>query len=225
MIDIKAINKDEALRYMGYNKNINIDNIMPVLENCEKRLLSVIKPRFSYKIYDIYYAGNNSIAIKNSSIIFKSKDIVSHLEGCDKAVFMAATLSNAADRLISEYQVKDMTSALIADAMASTAIEQVCNQAEEIIKESIESYYMTWRFSPGYGDLSIEYQKDFIMLTDAQRKIGLTLNSSNLLIPAKSVTAIIGLSREQLPNKRRGCAICNMNKNCQFRKRGEHCGF
>ena len=225
MINIKSINKDEALRYMGYNKNINIDNIMPMLENCEKRLLSVINPRFSYKIYDIYSIDSNSIAIKNSSLIFKSKDIASHLENCDKAVFMAATLSNTADRLICEYQIKDMTSALISDAMASAAIEQVCNQAEEIIKESIESYYMTWRFSPGYGDLSIEYQKDFITLTDAQRKIGLTLTISNLLIPAKSVTAVIGLSKEQLPKKRRGCAICNMSKNCQFRNRGEHCGF
>ncbi len=224
MIEIKSINIDEALRYMGYRKNIDIENIKPLLSLCEQRLLSVIKPRFIYKIYDIEHI-ENMVHIKGSSVYFKGKDIFSHTEGCNKAVLLAATLSNNADRLISEYQISDMTSALITDCMASAAIEQVCNYGEETIKDNIGNYYMTWRFSPGYGDLSIEYQKDFISLTDAARKIGLTVNTNNILIPRKSVTAIIGLSENPIPNKRRGCAICNMNKNCQFRKRGEHCGF
>lgn len=224
MIEIKSINIDEALRYMGYKKDIDIENIRPLIKSCEERLLSVINPRYIYKIYDIEHT-DNQVHILNSSIYFNSEDIYSHTEGCSKAVFFAATLSNNADRLISEYQVRDMTSALITDCMASAAIEQVCNHAEEIIKEDINGYYMTWRFSPGYGDLSIEYQKDFIALTDAMRKIGLTVNSNNILIPRKSVTAIIGLSKEPIPQKRRGCAICSMSKICQFRKRGEHCGF
>ncbi len=224
MIEIKSINIDEALRYMGYRKDIDIENIRPILKLCENRLLSVINPRFIYKIYDIEHI-DNMVHILNSSIYFKGNDIYSHTEDCSKAVFLAATISNGADRLISEYQVRDMTSALITDCMASAAIEQVCNEAEEIIKENIGNYYMTWRFSPGYGDLSIEYQKDFISLTDSMRKIGLTINSNNILIPRKSVTAIIGLSEKPIPKKRRGCAICNMNKICQFRKRGEHCGF
>lgn len=224
MIKLISINREEALRYMGYNKNIDIDNIIPLLDKCENKLLSIIKPRFIYKIVGIEKT-DDSIKIKNSSISFKSTDILNHLDGCDKAVMFAATLSGAVDRLISEYQVKDMTSAIITDCMASAAIEQVCDLSEQIIKESISDYYMTWRFSPGYGDLSIDYQKDFLSVTDATKKIGLTLSNSNILLPRKSVTAIIGLSKNEIPVKRRGCAICNMNKTCQFRKRGEHCGF
>lgn len=224
MVKIDKININEALRYMGYKGKMDIENIMPYINDCEKKLLSVIIPRYVYKVYDVEIK-NNSLCVKGSDIVFKSNDLVSHIEGCNKAVFLAATLSNGADRLISEYEVRDMTSALIADSMASAAIEQVCNEAEYEIKNSISDLYMTWRFSPGYGDLSIEYQRDFISLTDSTRKIGLTLNSSNILIPRKSVTAIIGLSDKPIPQKRRGCAICNMAKNCQFRKRGEHCGF
>lgn len=224
MIKIKSINIDEALRYMGYRENIDIENIKPMLKSCEQELLSAINPRFVYKIYDIEHI-DNKVHILNSSIYFKGRDIYGHTEGCSKAVFLAATLSINADRLISRYQVNDMTSALITDSMASAAIEQVCNKAEEIIKDNTEGFYMTWRFSPGYGDLSIEYQRDFVGLTDAERKIGLTVSSSNILIPRKSVTALIGLSYKPIPKKRQGCAICSMNKMCQFRKRGEHCGF
>lgn len=225
MIKIDKINMDEALRYMGYNKNIDIDNILPILDECEKKLLSVIKPRFIYKAADIERVPENVTRVKNSSIEFKSNSLYSHIEGCNQAIFLAATLSNDVDRLISEYQVKNMTYALITDCMASACIEQVCNQAEELIKPNLEGKYMTWRFSPGYGDLSIEYQKDFVKLTDSARKIGLTLNKNNILIPRKSVTAIIGVSEKPIPRKRQGCAVCNMNKVCQFRKRGEHCGF
>ncbi len=224
MIKITNININEALRYMGYNNKIDIENIMPIINNCEKKLLDNIKPRFIYKIMDIEI--NNDITyVKNSTIAFKSSDLAKHLYNCEKAIFLACTLSNNVDRLISEYQVNDMTSALITDCMASAAIEQVCNEAENLIKENIVDYYMTWRFSPGYGNLSITYQKNFINITDATKRIGLTLNDNNILLPRKSVTAIIGLSKSPIPPKRRGCAICNMNKTCQYRKRGEHCGF
>ncbi|MGN1318842.1 MAG: hypothetical protein ACI4VF_07460 [Lachnospirales bacterium] len=224
MIELSEINRSEALRYMGYNNNMDIENILPIIDECEKKLLNAIKPRFIYKVCDIN-VKEDCIELKNSPIKFHSNDILCHLEGCSKAVFLACTLSSGADRLISEYQVKDMSKAIIADCMASAAIEQVCDICEVDIKKHIGSFYMTWRFSPGYGDLSIEYQKDFIAITDAERKIGLTLNSGNILIPRKSVTAIIGLSENPIPKKRQGCAICNMNKTCQYRKRGEHCGF
>lgn len=224
MTEIKNINTSEALRYMGYRKEIDIENIKPILKICEEKLISVINPRYVYKIYDIEHI-DGSVHIVNSNIFLKGNDIYKHTENCNKAVFMAATLSASADRLISSYEINDMSSALITDAMASAAVEQLCNNAEEEIKNIIGDYYMTWRFSPGYGDLDISCQKDFILLTDATRKIGLTLNSSNILIPRKSVTAIIGLSAKPLLKRRRGCAVCSMNKICEFRKRGDHCGF
>ena len=119
-----------------------------------------------------------------------------------------------------------MTSALILDSMASTAIEQVCDTAEKEIREKIsKDNFMTWRFSPGYGDLPITIQREFVRVTDAEKRIGLTVNEGGILLPRKSVTAIIGLSKEPIPKQRRGCAYCNMNKTCQFRKGGTHCGF
>ena len=84
---------------------------------------------------------------------------------------------------------------------------------------------MTTRFSPGYGDYPIELQKSFLHILDAPRKIGLTANDSFLLTPVKSVTAIIGLSENPIERKKRGCAICNMNQSCIYRRNGEHCGF
>ena len=99
-------------------------------------------------------------------------------------------------------------------------------ETEKEIKEKInKDNFMTWRFSPGYGDLPITLQREFVRVTDAEKRIGLTVNEGGILLPRKSVTAIIGLSKEPIPKQRRGCAYCNMNKTCQFRRGGTHCGF
>ena len=63
------------------------------------------------------------------------------------------------------------------------------------------------------------------VLLDASRKIGVTVTDRLILIPRKSVTAVIGISEKEIPQKRRGCSCCNMRKTCPYRKRGEHCGF
>ncbi len=203
ILKITSINRDEALRYLGYKDNINIDNLTPILDKCENELLKAIEPRL--------LTGNS---------------ILNHLKGCYGVILLSATLSMGADKVISEHQINDMTSALILDSMASTAIEQVCDAAEKEIKEKInKDNFMTWRFSPGYGDLPITLQREFVRVTDAEKRIGLTVNEGGILLPRKSVTAIIGLSKEPIPKQRRGCAYCNMNKTCQFRKGGTHCGF
>ncbi len=224
MIELDYINQSEALRYMGYHSNEVAENIQALINDCESALLGCIKPKYTYKIFGITHS-DSGIKIDGSNVILSGNSIRTHLEGCDGIILLATTLSGEADKTIRRYEITDMTKALAADALASAAIEQVCNAAEEEIKDSIEGKFMTWRFSPGYGDLPIELQPQLLALADAQRQIGLTATQNNILIPRKSVTAIIGLSDTPLPRKRQGCAICNMNKTCQFRKRGEHCGI
>ena len=224
-LKITSINRSETLRYLGYRDNINIDNLTPILDECEAKLLKAIDPRYIYKFFPIKKV-DETIHIENTSLILTGNSILNHLKGCYGVILLSATLSNSADKIISEYQIKDMTSALILDSMASTAIEQVCNIAEEEIRKKINAEdFMTWRFSPGYGDLPIDLQKVFVRVTDAEKRIGLTVNEGGILLPRKSVTAIIGLSKQPIPKQRRGCAYCNMNKTCQFRKGGTHCGF
>lgn len=224
MINIEKVNIDEALRYMGYRDDINIDNITPILKECEKNLLNEANYRYCYKFFELE-KKDNYIKLANTELILRGNSIYNHLEDCDRAILMACTLSDKADKLINRLNITDMSSALITDSMASALIEQLCNEVENIIRKELDIKYMTWRFSPGYGDLPIDIQKNFIKTINADKQIGLTVTESNILIPRKSVTAIIGISDSPIPQKKRGCAICNMNKTCQFRKRGTHCGF
>ena len=70
-------------------------------------------------------------------------------------------------------------------------------QASQIAEEAAaEGRTCTPRFSPGYGDLPLETQRDVFRLLDCERKIGVWLNESLLMTPSKSVTAIFGLLGE-----------------------------
>ena len=138
---------------------------------------------------------------------------------------MCATIGADADKLIRLTEISDISAAFVMDSLASAAIEQVCSETDKIIKETFPSDFLTWRFSPGYGDFPIEIQGEFLDVMNAQKRIGLNVGSGNILIPRKSVTAVAGLSQTPAPKKRRGCVCCNMAEVCQYRKRGDHCGF
>ena len=212
---MQKLNRTEALRYMGYGSNLPDEKMTALIDRCEEELLGAVKPKFIFAAFD-----KDKCPVRLSG-----NDIAKHLEKSEKVVFMAATLGANADRLIRMAEVREMAQAIILDALASTAIEQVCDDAEKAIHEKFPEYYMTWRYSPGYGDFPIDIQGDFLKVLDAPKKIGLCANSSNILTPRKSVTAVIGLSKEKPEQKKSGCQSCNLKGTCQFRQKGERCGF
>jgi hypothetical protein len=182
----------------------------------------VIRPAYVYRETDIVLSENSVIA-DGMAAPLTGKSIVKHLAGCKKAVLMAVTLSAEADKLIRQTAVTDMAESLAIDCLCSAAVEQVCDIAEKEIFSGREGIYRTWRFSPGYGDLPLELQRDFLLAVNAQRRIGLTVTENSLLLPSKSVTAIIGISDKPVRHSGGSCPECNMRDRCAYNKNGTFC--
>lgn len=223
-VELESLNKKEALRYMGYGQAEPDANVMSMMESCERALLGAIKPCAIYHVFDVEHLGSG-VLVCGTSLLLEGRAISEHLAGCQKCVLLAATLSVHADKLIRQYEAADMTLAVMTDYLASAAVEQVCDAADKVINQEFSDYFQTWRFSPGYGDLPLDIQGEFLDILQAQKRIGLSATESNILTPRKSVTAVIGLSTNEISKGRRGCASCNMKETCQFRKRGDHCGI
>lgn len=222
-MEIAKINRDEAFRYMGYKNGCSDPKILQITDECEQRLMQVMKPRYVYKVFDIEHT-DDGVAVKNTSLVLKGKDIYEHLKDCERCALLCATVSVGVDMLIRSFEAVDMTKAVITDCLSSAVIEQVCNEVESTIKSEVGDYNYTWRFSPGYGDFLLDIQTEFIDVLDAQKRAGVNVSDSLILIPRKSVTAVIGISSKDIPKGKRGCICCNMRDRCQFRKRGERCG-
>lgn len=214
MIKLEKINRDEAVRYLG-DSGVKMNQAMEsLMDQCEEIILSSAKPKYLYKKIDL----------QNSDLV-AGDSVKAHLKGCNEGIIICATLGVDIDKQLRLAQVTDMAKAVVMDSMASVAIEQVCTKLDDIIADEYKEYNLTWRFSPGYGDYPIELQESFLRLLDSQRKIGLCTNENSILTPTKSVTAIVGLSKEPIERKRKGCASCNLAKNCKFRKAGSRCDF
>ena len=221
-IVINELNLHEALRYMGQPMEECDARILDKVRECEEKLLKAVRPRYVYQCFDIE-EREDGIGFGGTSLMLRGNDIRNHLKGCSKAILFCATLSSEVDRLIRVAEINDMLEALALDCLASTAIEQLCDKLELLLKEEFAEYNMTWRYGIGYGDLSISSQKEFVKVLNASKLIGLNVTDSYILTPRKSVTAIIGLSKDKIEQSKRGCASCNLKGNCAYRKKGSHC--
>jgi len=227
-IKLNNLNREEALRYLGYADQKPDIAIERLIDECEEKVIAHAKPRYVYKVCDIDSSEsgiqiNQGITLAGTKLVLSGKSIQNHLKDCNAAVLMAVTVSDSIDKLIRVMQIEDMAKAVIVDSLSSVAVEQVCDYVEQIIKEAYPKKYQTFRFGIGYGDLSIMLQKDFLMALNAQRQIGLNVNASSMLVPTKSVTAVIGLSDMPIETAARGCQTCTMRKSCKFRQKGGHC--
>lgn len=212
MISLSSIDRTQAFRYMGLHCEPD-SQMLQTADICEKKLLSAVKPRYCWKAFQK----------EQLRTILIGQDIQNHLELCSQVILFCATLSQGADTCIRIAQTSDVLAGMMTDAMASALTEQLCDEAEQEILSQFPEKFSTWRFSPGYGDMPLEVQPDFLRIINADKRLGICVSEGGLLIPTKSVTAVIGLSDAPLPKAKKGCAVCNLSKSCPYRKRGVHC--
>jgi len=147
----------------------------------------------------------------------ESTHLAKCLNGCDSAVIFAATIGLNIDRLIAKSSKTSPSLSVMLQSLGAERIESLCNKFEEYISsESSEKIYLKPRFSPGYGDLPIDFQRQIFSLLNCNKHIGLSLNDSLIMSPSKSVTAIIGIS-DKICVPKTECSYC-IKTDCEFRQ-------
>lgn len=208
MIDVKK----EALRYLGYRGKEPDEATAGLVDKGYDELSAVSHQRDCYRIVEKTAAEP----------LLKGDGIAAHLAESSRVIFFAATLGSEADKLIRTAEIRNMAYALVLDALASAMTEAFCDALETRLHDEVGGFF-TWRFSPGYGDYPIDIQPEIIRFLNADKLIGLTVTESNILIPRKSVTALIGVSDKEQSKGVRGCAACSMRGRCAFRSGGGVC--
>lgn len=187
------------------------------MDEAEKLLKAAARPKAVYRMIEISDILSNDENISAG----KSLSVEKHLEGCHKAALMAVTLGTDVDQLLRRIQVTDMAMAVIIDSGASVLIEQIADDFQNEIKIGP---FTTPRFSPGYGDWTITEQARIIRMLDAQKQIGLNVTKDSLLIPRKSITAVIGIADHPVKGCLAICDQCVLKDKCELKKEGKFCG-
>lgn len=212
---------EEALRYLGAADAP--ETLRRQVAGEAETLSAQFRPRHVCKVCELDFQGEE-IFLRGTAVVLKGGTALKMLAQCHRAALLACTLGARFDLALTAVQARDMARAVILDACGSALVEQGCDEAEKELSARFPGRYLTDRFSPGYGDLPLELQRDICAVLDTPRRLGLHVTESLLLNPVKSVTAVIGLSDRPQMARIRGCAYCQMRERCTLRKGGKHCG-
>ena len=216
-----SINELEVYRYLGF-KDDQVDNqTKQEINEAIDILNQTSMPKYTYKVFKINHL-ENQILIDQTDILFPGNNIKQLLKDSHDCIFLVVTLGQSVDQLLRKMQIQDLSKAIIYDACASSMIDRYCEQIHQEIGQNFE--FLTDRFSPGYGDLPLSFQKNLCHLVEAKKYTGVHLSSNDIMIPRKSISGIIGIATKPQQMKIRGCQYCQLSKVCQIKKRGEHCG-
>jgi len=191
---VSNIDTNDVLRYLGCSEGLDDARVLAHIAQLHEELNTVITPKHIYRLWDCEVQAQ---AVGFGGLRVHSGDLARHLRGCTRVAVFAATLGAEADALLRRYNATEMDKAVIADAVCTAMIEAACDSVVgEITREpELLGWQLTERFSAGYGDFDITHQRDVLTMLDCPRRIGLTLTDGNMLCPAKSVTAVVGLRR------------------------------
>lgn len=195
-------NFKEVARYLGYRRTTPPDaDVSDLMKKAASEMQAVLKPQAVFEVFDLDCqlekkdeTGRDIYKITFADVTLHSKDLGANLKKCKKVALMAATIGPQVDALIRKYTSLDSVYASILQATGAMYIEEVVDLVNKEIKKlaEAEGFSTRPRYSPGYGDVPLEMQKDFFRLLPCTR-IGLTLMDTLIMAPEKSVTAFVGL--------------------------------
>ena len=211
------IDQREVLRYLGYKGSEPDAEILRTIADCARELEESATPHHILQAVEL--SRPNADTLEFAGMIVHSRDLFQHLSGCEEAVLFAATLGAPVDLRLERCAKVSMSRAVVMQACAASLIESYCDECQESIAQEAASrgLYLRPRYSPGYGDFDISYQREFLTVLDCPKRIGLTMTDSFMLAPSKSVTAVIGLTAEAQSCHIAKCMTCKA-KSCPFRK-------
>lgn len=204
----------EILRYMQCKEET--DDIKNVI----KKILPIVYDELSLKGSFVYLPVScKEDGICLADIRIKSKSLAKNLKDCNSSVVFALSLGINIDMLIKKHSATSTLEAFCINAVATAAIEEYANKFCFEMAENFKNdgLYTRPRFSPGYGDLAIESQTTFLNLTNARRLVGITLTENYMMMPSKSVTAIMGISQKDTGCTHHNCENCN-TPGCIYRR-------
>ncbi|MDE6613283.1 MAG: hypothetical protein K2K28_01865 [Clostridia bacterium] len=195
----KLINQIYA--YLGFHSMQKDEQTDSLIAQCLDELKGIAHFRYIYKYF------------QTPPDFLKCSPYEEYLKGSSGVFLSVMTLGTEADAKIKFYSRTDAAKALVFDACASAYLEYLSDDYEKGLGDNL-----SYRFCPGYGGSDVGDLR-FIFGLVKPEKIGVTLNSTNYMLPSKSMAGIIAVGAEN----EKSCKSCVLSAHCEYLKRGEKC--
>lgn len=224
------VDRDDALMYVGYAGQELAGGLRGRFEELACRCEELCEVSYAWRVEEIDASSRfgelmPQVVLAGSGLVLEGADISRHLSGARYVAIFACTLGLACERELKRLGAVSALDHLLFDCCASSLAEAGAQSVQEILgKEATELGLLAHaRFSPGYGDLSLDVQPAFLDALDAGRRLGMTVTKNNFLLPTKSVTAVLGFFDDEVSYAVDPCSLCAAREYCCYLERGTTC--
>jgi hypothetical protein len=140
-----------------------------------------------------------------------------HLAGAEEIAFIVCTIGPELEIHSSAHMENDPLYALALDGLGNSAVERISEQVCGQIGKQAQTRGLSASapISPGLPEWPVEIGQPqiFSMLNPSQ--IGITLSSSGMMVPKKSISFILGIGQKMTQIDL--CELCSLRERCQYR--------
>ena len=156
---------------------------------------NLLDPKGVFRIMRVESKTENTISFLDFSFVIRSSQVARMLKDADPVIGIMVTIGPALEDEVKRLIDKgDAARGFILDAIGSETADECANVLHRKILRELareRGFRITPRFSPGYGNWPLTVQKELLQVCGGDL-IGISVNSSSLMIPRKSVSAILG---------------------------------
>ncbi|MHA2407323.1 MAG: hypothetical protein ACXACA_02990 [Candidatus Ranarchaeia archaeon] len=193
----------EFLQYMGPEKARR--SIERILQSPQKRvdydqaktdLLSLVDPKVGWKKFLLSRIENKQLILENN-VTLGGGPVANVIQGAEEIIVGICTIGSQVETAVSEHmRFNRLTRGYFLDLMANWAVDSVRNQFYTFMKAQVKkkhNFHTSIMMWPGQDWPLSDQAILFDLLEDESNQIGVTLTSSLLMIPQKSVTFLFGM--------------------------------
>lgn len=185
---------EEAKNVLGYPRTVPLDEkTLKEVEEARKEAQELVNPRGLYEEVE-FFVSEDAVEIRcgDRTYLLTSRRLAQRLKGSKSGYIFIVTIGEKVEERVQELMSKgEYSKALMFDAVGSAFVEGLAEEAQKYLASISKPHLLTYRFSPGYGDLDLAVQKVFFEILGPQ-EIGVTLTKKMMMKPRKTVTAVCG---------------------------------
>ena len=189
-----TVSVEEIARYMRMGRARPDGPLLERVVAIREKSLGVIHPAAVWRRLPV----RDGAVVSGALSLEISGTLERHLAGCGSAFLACATLGTAFDAFQRRLSVSSGIDALIAQATGAALIERLMDETEDKIRADLApGETLVQRYSPGYGTFPLAAQRTHLAILDAPRTVGVSLTDTLLMVPSKSVSAVIGVRKDR----------------------------
>lgn len=191
-MEIRKVDKSMVARFLGIKDGKPDAVTEKLIDRAEELIRADTAVSYTYKLYD-FEIVDEGVKLVGAGLLLPGEDLKELLKDSVKCIVMCSTIGGEVDTRTRMLSVKEPALAVVYDAVAGCVADALCDDIENEIKKRLPEMEHTFRFSPGYGDLPLGINEEFLSVINGQKLTGIKITEGGLMTPIKSVSAIFGL--------------------------------